>query len=82
MVNYCKKHDYWENEINKRTEIKVKHIPTKEELKIKRLENQRLKLILYEKKLIRYNKLYSNKIKRIKRSIIMLERPKKDLIND
>ena len=74
MVNYCKKKNYWEDELAKRTEIKVKPIPTPEEIRLKKIEKRKQDLIRYEKKLKYYTKLYTNKIKKSKRSLMMLER--------
>ncbi len=74
MINYCKKKNYWEEELAKRTEIKIKPEPTKEETRLKKIEKRKNDLIRYEKKLARCNKLYTNKIKKAKKSIIMLER--------
>lgn len=74
VINYCKKKNYWEEEIRKRTEIKVKPEPTKEELQLKKIEKRKNDLVRYEKKFIYYTKLYSNKIKKAKRSLLMLQR--------
>ena len=74
VVNYCKKKNYWEEELNKRTEIKIKTEPTKEELRTKRIEKRKNDLERYKKRLAYFQKLYSNKIKKANRSIMMLER--------
>lgn len=81
VISYCKKKNWWEEELNRRTEIKIKPIPTKEELQTQKLEKRKSDLARYKKKLNYYTKLYSNKIKKAKRSIIMLEmhcKPKPD----
>ena len=74
MVNYCKKKNYWEDELTKRTKIKVKPIPTPKEIRLKKIEKRKQDLIRYEKKLKYYTKIYTNKIKKTKRSLMMLER--------
>lgn len=74
VINYCKKKEWWLEEIDRRTAIKVKLEPTKNELQIAKLEKRKLDLIRYKKKLDYYHKLYSNKIKKTNRSISMLER--------
>lgn len=71
---YCLKHNFWEEEIKKRTEIKIEPEPTKEEIRNDRLEKRKKDLIRYEKKLKYYTKFYNNKIKKCKRSILMLEK--------
>jgi hypothetical protein len=74
VINYCKRRNYWEDELNRRTEIKIKPQPTERELKLKRIEKRKSDLLRYQKKLNYYNKLYTNKIMKAKRSISMLER--------
>ena len=73
FVNYCKKRNYWQDELQKRTEIKIKPEPTQEELKLIGINKIKSDLIRYDKKLKYYNKLYSNKIKKAKRRLISLE---------
>lgn len=75
VVAYCKKKDYWEDELKRRTAPKSKPIAlSKNEERLKRIEKRKNDLARYEKKLGYYTKLYSNKIKKAKRSILMLER--------
>ena len=74
LVNYCKRKNYWREEIARRTEVKVKPVPSKEEQQLKKIEKRKTDLARYEKKLKYYTKLYTNKIKKAKRSIMMLER--------
>jgi hypothetical protein len=74
VINYCKKKRYWEEELTKRTEIKIKTEPTKKELQLKKFEKRKSDLKRYKKKLEYYTKLYTNKIKKANRSISMLER--------
>lgn len=74
VVNYCKKKNWWKEELDRRTEFKVKPIPTKEEIQKQKLEKRKSDLARYEKKLNYYTKLYSNKIKKANSSISMLER--------
>lgn len=72
--NYYKKKNYWEIELNKRTEIKVKPEPTKRELQLIKIRKKKEALARYEKRLQYFNKLYNNKIKKANRSLMMLER--------
>lgn len=74
VINYCKKKNWWKEELDRRTEIKVKPIQTKEELQKQKLEKRKADLERYKKKLNYYTKLYSNKIKKANRSISMIER--------
>lgn len=74
VINYCKNKDWWQEELDRRTEIKIKPQPTKEEIQKAKLEKKKLDLVRYRKKLNYYTKLYSNKIKKANRSIAMLER--------
>ena len=74
VVNYCKKKNYWEEELTKRTEIKIKPEPTKEELRAKKIEKRKADLLRYEKRLAYFTKLYNNKIKKANRSIATLKR--------
>lgn len=74
VVNYCKKKNWWQEELNRRTEIKAKPVPTKDELQKQKLEKRKTDLARYKKKLNYYTNLYSNKIKKANRSISMLER--------
>lgn len=74
MINYCKRHNYWQEELCRRTEVKMPVVLSKQELQLKKLEKRKSDLFRYEKQLKRYTKLYSNKIKKARRSIMMLER--------
>lgn len=74
IINYCKKKNYWSEELDKRTEIKIKPEPTKEEVQLKKIDKKKADLIRYEKRLDYFTRLYSNKIKKAKRSLMMLER--------
>lgn len=74
MQNYCKKHNYWQEEINRRLTIKPKTQPTKQELHIKKLDKRKSDLKRYEKKLQFYTRLYSTKIRSANRSISALEK--------
>src|SRR3990167_4782281 len=75
IMNYAKKKQYWNNELDKRTTIKEpKPEPTKEELKQQKINKRETDIQKYEKKLQYYNKLYNNKIKKARRSITMLKR--------
>lgn len=75
LISYCRKHNYWQDEIAKRTAPKsIKPEPTKDEIRITKIEKKKQALIRYEKKLNYYTKLYSNKIKSVRRSIIMLQK--------
>lgn len=76
VVNYCKTKNYWKEEIDKRTTVKVKPVPSKEEVQDSRITKRKADLARYEKKLAYYTKLYSNKIKKTRRSILMLEKYK------
>ena len=74
VIKYCKKKDWWEREINKRIEIKIKPEITDDEIRQKKIDKRKADLKRYEKRLNYFVKLYSNKIKKAKRSIMMLER--------
>ena len=83
---YCVNHNFWQDEIAKRTAPKpVKPEPTKDEIRLEKIEKKRLALARYEKKLKYCTKLYSNKIKSTKRSLMMLEksiiRTPKDIVD-
>ncbi len=75
VVAYCKKKNYWEDEIKRRTEIKpIPEPPTKEELRSRKIEKRKTAIIRYEKRIGYFTKLYNNKIKKARRSIMALER--------
>lgn len=69
---YCKKHNYWKDEIDKRLTIKPIIEPTKEQIQNLKIEKTKLKIKRYESKV----KMYSNKLSRARRSLKMLERLK------
>jgi len=77
VIKYCKKKDWWKDEITKRTEIKIKPEPTKIEIRDRKIEKKKLDLKRYNKRLNYFVKLYTNKIKKANRSIVMLERNRK-----
>ena len=75
IINYCKRKNYWQDETQKRLAPKpVKPEPTKDEIQQLKIQKKQQALARYEKKLKYYTKLYGNKIKSTKRSLIMLER--------
>jgi len=75
FINYCEKNNYWKEELQRRLAQKpIKPEPTKDEIRIEKIEKKKQALIRYEKKLKYYIKLYSNKINNTKRSILMLKR--------
>lgn len=74
VVNYCKRKNYWQDELQRRLEVKPDPLPTRDEVREKKLEKKRMDLIRYEKRLKRYIKFYTNKIRKAKKSIRMLER--------
>jgi len=74
VINYCRKHNYWQEELKRRTDVKMPVILSDQELRLKRIEKRKADLLRYEKKLVKYQKLYTNKIKKARRSILMLER--------
>ena len=71
---YCANHNFWQDEVCRRTEIKIKPEPTKQEIRQLKIQKKEVALIRYEKKLNYYNKLYSNKIKKARRSLAMLRK--------
>lgn len=72
---YCVNHNFWTDELKKRLEPKpIKPEPTESESRLIRIKKKQDDLLRYEKKLKYYTKLYTNKIKRARRSIVMLER--------
>jgi hypothetical protein len=74
VINYCRKHNYWRPEIDRRTEVKMPVILSDQDLRIRKIDKRKADLLRYEKKLVKYQKLYTNKIKKARRSIQMLER--------
>ena len=74
VVNYCQRNNYWQKELERRTEIKIKPIPTETEIQQSKLNKRKADLERYKKKLNYYTKLYNTKIKKANRSLVMLER--------
>jgi hypothetical protein len=75
VIAYCKKKNWWEGEIAKRTKVKPPPPqPTKDEARARKIEKRNADILRYEKKLKYYTKLYSNKIKKARRSIAGLQR--------
>lgn len=71
FVNYCRKKNYWQEEIIKRTAPKPpKPEPTKEEIRMRKTKKVREKFKRYESKI----KLYTTKLNKAKRSLAALER--------
>lgn len=68
MINYCKKKNYWQEEIKIRTTPKIIRLPTESESRLIKIKKKQDALARYEKKLKYYTKLYSTKIKKAKRS--------------
>lgn len=74
VVNYCKKRQWWEKELKKRTEPKVVIQPTEEQKKQAKILKRKADLERYHKRLNYFTKLYTNKIKKANRSIATLQR--------
>ncbi len=74
VFKFARKHNDWKEEVERRTAPKEVKIITKNEIQIQKIEKKKKALVKYEKKLKYYTKLYSNKISKVKRSIMMLER--------
>jgi hypothetical protein len=69
------KKNFWSDEIAKRTAPKPsKPLPSVDELRQQKIAKRRESIVRFEKKLKYYTRLYTNKIKSAKRSIVMLER--------
>ena len=64
MIKYCRNKNWFSEELDRRTTIKVKPEPSKEELKAKELIKLQEKIIKYEKKILFYQK----KLSKAKRS--------------
>lgn len=73
MINYCRKRNFWEEELKNRTEIKIKPEPTKEEIQGQKIEKTKKDIERYKKRLAYFNKLYTNKIKKSNKRLSMLE---------
>lgn len=74
VISYCRKKEWWQAELDKRLTVKVKPKPSDQEIHKARIEKRKADLLKYQKKLAYYTKLYSNKIKKARRSIAMLEK--------
>ncbi|MBI5803369.1 hypothetical protein HY448_01650 [Candidatus Pacearchaeota archaeon] len=75
MINYCQKKNYWQEELEKRLAPKpITPEPTKQESRLILIKKREQQIVRYEKKLKYYTKLYSNKLKSARRSILMLKR--------
>ena len=74
LVNYCRRKNFWQEELTRRTEVKVKIEPTIDQLQSQKIEKRKTDLMRYEKRLAYFTKLYSTKIKKARRSIAMLEK--------
>ena len=75
VCDYCRKHEFWQAELRKRTEPRVPAPdPTPDEERATKLQQLRLKVLGYEHKLQRTNKLYQGKLQRARRRIAALER--------
>jgi hypothetical protein len=85
VANYVRKKNYWTEELTNRSNKKIEAMqkrcvkPTVDELRIKNIAKRKADIVRYEKRLAYYTKLYSNKIKKAKRSLIMLERVRVEL---
>ena len=74
MIAYCKKKNWWADEMARRLAPKVVVIPTLQEEKALRIAHRKEQLASYEKKLGYWTKLYTGKIRKARRSIMMMER--------
>ena len=72
FFNYCRKRNFWKEELDKRTEIKAKHIPAECEIRDKKIDKVKRDIERYNKRLNYFNKLYSNKIKKANKRLSML----------
>jgi len=86
VVNYCRKKNYWKEELERISNARIEasrkafekrhaeeHKPTPIKAQDK-IGKRQVDIVRYEKKLAFYTKLYSNKIKKARRSIAMLQR--------
>lgn len=75
IMNYAKKKNYWSDELQRRSAVKIpKPEPSISELRLVKIDKRKSDIVRYEKRLAYYQKLYLNKIKKARRSILMLER--------
>jgi len=81
---YCVNHNFWQEEIAKRTMPKpIMPEPTKDESRLILIKKREEQLLKHEKKLKYYTRLYTTKIKSARRSIAMLKRNvSKNVINN
>jgi len=71
IIKYCKKKNFWESELQERTTPKpVMPEPTKDEIKMQKIQKAQEKIQHYEKKL----RFYQKKQSKAKRSLAMLSR--------
>lgn len=71
MLNYCKKKNYWKEELDRKFAIKpMKPEPTKEEVKIKKILQLENNIKRYQTKL----KLYSNKLRKAEKRLKRIKR--------
>jgi hypothetical protein len=64
MINYCKKRDWFSQELDRRTTIKIKPEASKEEIRANELIKLQQKIIKYEKKIL----FFQRKLSKAKRS--------------
>jgi hypothetical protein len=75
VMDYALRKNFWSVEIAKRTAPKlVKPLPSIGELRLAKIVKRKESIVRFEKKLRYYTKLYSGKISKARRSIVMLER--------
>ena len=74
VVRYCEKRNYWEDEIKKRTEVKIVPEPTKLEIQEKKIERTEKNIENCTKRLRYFTRLYTTKIKKYNRSLSHLKR--------
>jgi hypothetical protein len=65
MINYCKKKNWFQVELKRRTAIKTKKVITREDLREIQIQKLQRKIKQYEKKI----KIYSNKLKKAQKSL-------------
>lgn len=71
MINYCKKKGWFEGELSRRLSPKEpKPEPTKDEMRQRKINKAREKIKRYESRI----KLYTNKLRKARRSLVMLEK--------
>jgi hypothetical protein len=86
VVNYCRKKNYWKEELERISNAQIeaskkafekRHVEEHKPAPVKALDKigkRNADIARYEKRLAYYTKLYSNKIKKARRSIAILER--------